>query len=410
MKMGYHVAADQIDKLTQECLDFLVHICSIPALGPDNNGRGEMKKYSAIKETLLALHPQTFEEIHAPDNRVPAGFRPNVVALFEGENSTQTLWILTHMDVVPPGESKLWKHDPFKPYLEGGLVYGRGVEDNGQALAASIFAVRAVKETCGLGINVGLALVSDEETGSRFGLDYVLERRSILFRPEDMILVPDIANETGDVIVTAEKSLLHMRFTVLGEQGHASRPDKCNNTLRAAANFIVDLDNSLHRKFNKRNLYFAPPLSTFEPTRKDLNVPNVNTIPGEDVFFFDCRILPDIHVPEVLTEMQKISNSIAQQFQVETRVEQFFRSDAPNSTPVNAPVVIALKQAIQEVLGIQATFQGIGGQTVANFFRRRGLNVAVWGKGMDQAHTPNESISVENLILNTKVFAGMMVS
>ncbi len=251
-----------------------------------------MDKYRAIKETVLALEPDRIEEIHAPDNRVSDGVRPNLLAIFNGRDTSRTLWILTHIDVVPPGERNLWEHDPFLPVRRDGLISGRGVEDNGQALAASIFATRAVKETGGLDMNVGLALVSDEETGSSFGLDYVLNQAPELFSPQDLIIVPDAGNKDGDHIEVSEKHLFHVRFRVKGKQGHASRPDQSLNTLRVAAHFILELDESLARRFSQTNPFFQPPTSTFEPTRKDANVPNINTIPGEDVFYFDCRVPP----------------------------------------------------------------------------------------------------------------------
>ncbi len=121
--------------------------------------------------------------------------RPNLLALFNGKDPSRTFWILSHIDVVPPGELKLWSHDPFKPLVQDGFISGRGVEDNGQAVVASIFAARAVKETAEFGLNVGLALVSDEETGSLYGLDYVLKQRPDLFKPGDLILVPDAGQQ-----------------------------------------------------------------------------------------------------------------------------------------------------------------------------------------------------------------------
>ena len=154
--MAFQEVAHRIDHLKDECVEFLIRICSIPALGPENNGTGEMEKYSVIRDAVLALEPTLVEEVHAPDDRVPDRVRPNIVAAFSGRDTSRTLWILSHIDVVPPGELRLWDHDPFRPHLEDGFLYGRGVEDNGQALAASLFAVRAVKETCGFGLNVGL--------------------------------------------------------------------------------------------------------------------------------------------------------------------------------------------------------------------------------------------------------------
>ncbi|MFH1116475.1 MAG: M20 family metallo-hydrolase, partial [Pseudomonadota bacterium] len=344
-----------------------------------------------------------------PDERVPEGVRPNLLAVFNGRDASRTLWILSHIDVVPPGEVKLWEHDPFRPHVENGFLYGRGVEDNGQAVAASIFAVRAVKETCGFALNVGLALVSDEECGSLYGLDYVLTERPDLFKPDDLILVPDAGNNDGDHIEIAEKHLLQVRFTVLGKQAHASRPDAATNSLRAAAHLIVELDNALSAAFPENNPFFNPPVSTFEPTRKDANVPNVNTIPGEDVVYFDCRILPEVDLSRVKAVMEQTAARICGKFGVEIRVEEHHKAEAAPPTPSDSPVVMALAQAIQEVLGVQARPHGIGGQTVAAFFRRRGLPAAVWEKQLQMAHAPNERISIENLIGNARVFAKMMI-
>jgi len=407
--VGFQETARTIEGLAEECANFLVKICSIPALGPENQGEGETAKYRVVREEVLSLNPDRVEEIHAPDDRVPDGVRPNLLALFNGRDSDRTLWILSHIDVVPPGERRLWDHDPFTPVVKDGFISGRGVEDNGQAVVTSIFAAKAIRKAASFGMNVGLALVSDEETGSLYGLDYVLKQRPDLFRAQDLIVVPDAGNKDGDVIEIAEKHLFQVRFTVRGLQGHASRPDKHRNTLRAAANLIVDLDKILHAKFNEENPFFSPPESTFEPTRKEANVPNVNTIPGEDIFFFDCRILPNLDVRPVLQEMRTASKAVEDRFGVEVGVEEYLRSESPNPTPADAPVVVALARAVQEIYGVQARPQGIGGQTVATFFRKKGLYAAVWEKILQMAHAPNERVTIENLIGNTKVFARMMI-
>lgn len=407
--VSFHAVAGRIDDLKDECVEFLARICSIPALGPENQGSGEMEKYKVVKETVLALGPDRIEEVNAPDERVPEGVRPNLLAVFNGKDTTRTLWILSHIDVVPPGESKLWEHDPFRPYVRNGFLYGRGVEDNGQAVAASIYAVRAVKESCGLALNVGLALVSDEECGSRYGLDYVLSARPDMFKPEDLILVPDAGNDQGDHIEIAEKHLLQARFTLLGRQAHASRPDRAINTLRATAHLVVDVDQALAQNFTESNSFFNPPVSTFEPTRKDANVPNVNTIPGEDVVYFDCRVLPEVDLSQVVDVMEQVAGQISEKFGVEVKVEAHMRVEAPEPTPPDSPVVVALAQAVQEVYGVQARPHGIGGQTVASFFRKRGLPAAVWEKQLQMAHAPNERVSIENLVGNARVFAKMMI-
>lgn len=367
-----------------------------------------MEKYRLVQAAIREAGPDDEVEVHAPDDRVPDGVRPNLLARFTGRDASRTLWILSHVDVVPPGDPGLWDTDPFAPVLKRGFLYGRGVEDNGQALAASLFAVKAVKEGSAPAMNVGLAVVSDEETGSRYGLDYVLQQRLDLFSPDDLIVVPDAGNEDGTDIEVAEKHLLQVRFTARGKQGHASRPDLCRNTLRAIAHLIVALDTGLPQAFGTENRFFTPATSTFEPTRKDANVPNVNTIPGENIVYFDCRILPNESLDGVLEKMRHVAADVGARFEVEITAEPHMRFDAPDPTPADAPVVVALAQAVQEVVGVQARPMGIGGQTVAAFFRKRNLPAAVWSRLLNHAHAPNECISVENLALNTKVFARMM--
>lgn len=407
--MGFETTAELIDRYRGDCVDFLSRACSIPALGPDNDGKGEMEKYRFIKEFAQTLHPDEIEEIHAPDDRVPEGVRPNMAVIFKGRDDSRTFWILTHIDVVPVGEASMWDHDPFDPVEKEGFLFGRGVEDNGQALVASLYAAKAVKETVGFGKNVGLCFVSDEECGSKYGLDYVLNKRSDLFREHDLILVPDSGNKDGDHIEVAEKHMLQVKFKVGGKQVHASRPDLGLNTLRAAANMIVELDISLASMYDERDKFYNPPRSTFEPTKKERNVANVNTVPGEDVFYFDCRVLPEVSLDKVVNTMRDVAGRVDDQFQSKTEVETVIRFDAPQPTPVDSPIVIQLAQAMQEVYGAQAKPHGIGGQTVAAFFRKRGLRAAVWEKILQTAHEPNERILIDNLTGNAKVFAKLMI-
>ena len=48
---------------------------------------------------------------------------------------------------------------------------------------------------------------------------------------------------------------------------------------------------------------------------------------------------------------------------------------------------------------------GIGGGTVAAFFRREGFNAAVWAKMDETAHQPNEYCIIDNMVDDAKVYA-----
>jgi succinyl-diaminopimelate desuccinylase len=256
---------------------------------------------------------------------------------------------------------------------------------------------------------VALALVADEETGSHYGLEYLVREQRQLFGARDLIIVPDAGNTDGTLIEVAEKSILWLKLTLLGKQGHASRPQLAKNTLKACAHVIVALE-ALHQEFPLENPLFKPPESTFEPTRKEANVPNINTIPGRDVFYLDCRVLPDYDLARVQERVVALATETAQKFGVTLTVEAVQDLAAAPPTPPDALVVLALKQGIREVYGREATPRGIGGGTVAAFFRQVGLPVAVWMTVNDTAHQPNEFCTLSNLVGDARVLAHVFLS
>jgi succinyl-diaminopimelate desuccinylase len=380
-------------------------LTAIPALGPQSGGQGEYEKALYLEKKLKALSPNRLFMVPCPDPRVPRKFRPNLLALFEGKNTSRTIWILSHMDIVPIGDRRLWKTDPFVLKQKGDFLFGRGVEDNQHGIVSSYFAVKALQEE-GLQPEypVGLLFVADEETGSQKGLEYVLKKKRSLFKSQDLIIVPDAGNEEGTLIEVAEKSLLWVRFTLRGKQCHASRPDLGRNTLRGTAYLIVALE-GLAKLFNKRDRRFNIPTSTFEPTQKEANVPNVNTIPGQDVFYLDCRVLPDYSLQEVLETIKALAGDVGKKRGLEIKVEVVNAVQAPPPTESSAPVVVALKEAVQAVYHRRAYAQGIGGATVAAFFRQAGLPAAVWCSSPDSPHQPNEFCRISHLIKDAQVFA-----
>jgi succinyl-diaminopimelate desuccinylase len=137
----------------------------------------------------------------------------------------------------------------------------------------------------------------------------------------------------------------------------------------------------------------------------EANVPNINTIPGRDVFHIDCRILPEYRVGDILDQAGEIANDIGHELGLEIRMEVVHRLDSPEPTSPDAPVVKALAAAIKKVTGKKARPMGIGGGTVAASFRRDGIPAAVWGTMPDTAHQPNEYCLISNVIIDAKIFA-----
>jgi len=398
----------RIDSFRNAMIDMQIRLCAIPAISPESGGEGEAEKAELLLEYLNSSGFDSIDLIKAPDLDVSSGYRPNIIAKIKGESSEKTIWIMTHMDVVPAGEVSLWKGNPFRAWVEGGRIYGRGVEDNQQDMVASLYAVKAfVSEGIRPRYDVGLVLVADEETGNEKGIDYVL-LNSDHFRQQDLIIVPDAGNAEGTMIEVAEKSILWLKFETLGTQAHGSTPEKGVNSFKAASFLVTELDR-LYRIFSEINAIFEPSISTFEPTKKENNVPNINTIPGDDVFYLDCRILPQHDVREVLGAIREMADTVEKRFGVRITIEEVQNSPAAPPTPAGSPVVKALQQAIRDTYGVEGKPVGIGGGTVAAFFRRAGFAAACWSKTEETAHQPNESCVIDNLVGDAKVFAHILL-
>ena len=396
----------ELEMLEDVMLESLRRICRIPAVAPDAGGTGEVLKARAIQELVRELGLPEPEWHNARDPRAEEGIRPNLIVRFPG-SSRERLWFVSHMDVVPEGDRSLWDTDPFDPVISGDRIVGRGVNDNGQELVASLYALHVLQRA---GITpsreICLCFVADEEVGSRYGIQHLLKEG--LFREDDLVLVPDGGNEAGDFVEVAEKSILWLQITVEGKQAHASRPDEGNNACREANILGVALDEALHRAFPEQNELFTPPCSTFEPTKRASNVGNVNTIPGKEVFCFDCRVLPEAPLDEVLRVVEEVLASRREISGCTITREILQRDDAAPGTNPQAPVVQLLGKALEKVLSRKPQVGGIGGGTCAAYFRHYAIPAAVWGQEANCAHQPNEYTLKEHVLNEAKIFALMM--
>ncbi len=206
------------------------------------------------------------------------------------------------------------------------------------------------------------------------------------------------------MIEVAEKSLLWLKFKTMGKQTHGSTPEKGINAFRAASFLVTELS-KLYKIFPDKDPLFEPPISTFEPTKKEANVPNVNTIPGEDTFYMDSRILPRYPVEEVEDTIQKMSRKTEKKFNVKITIEVEQKAPAAPPTPADAAVVQSLKKAVKAVYKKEGQAVGIGGGTVAALFRAANFEAACWAKLDETAHQPNEYCIIDNMMGDAKVFA-----
>ena len=326
-----------IDQSKDDLTRFMVEMLKIKAVNPDGGGNGEYARAAFMQEQLEALGLKVIRH-EVPDRRVAEGVRVSLTTLLEGEGKGPRLWFAAHLDTVPEGARELWATDPYDPVVKDGKIFARGSEDNGQAIGSILFTIKALKgSSLKPKMNLGIAFVSDEETGSAYGVVPLLDEG--VLKPTDMAIVPDTGKPDGSMIEIAEKSILWLKITTKGQQVHGSTPEKGLNAHRAGMRFALQLDEMFHSKYPAKDALFDPPGSTFEPTKHEANVDNVNTVPGLDVQYFDCRILPQYPLTAVMKEIEAVRTRVEKETGATIKVEPVQAEQNTNPTPVSSPVV-----------------------------------------------------------------------
>jgi len=144
-----------------------------------------------------------------------------------------------HTDVVPPGDAKLWRADPFAAEIRDGVLYGRGAADMKSGIAA--FAAAAARHLAKGDVkgSISFLITGDEEgvaiNGTKAMLEWLREHGEHL----DHCLVgePTSTARAGDTIKIGRRGSLKIAFSVRGVQGHTAYPQNALNPIPILAGF-----------------------------------------------------------------------------------------------------------------------------------------------------------------------------
>lgn len=377
-------------------------IIPVVSISPFSGGKGEKERADVLQGMIKELGFSDFKRYDVTD---PYGAVRSSIVMKAG-NCDRTLWLVSHIDTVPEGNAADWTYPPFDVTVKDGKMYGRGTADNGQGVLLSLLLLRDLREK-DLKLNLGIALVADEEVGSKYGIQHILENRK--FSSNDLFIVPDSGKSDGLEIEVAEKSIIWFKVTVKGKQYHASKPSHAVNTAREGMKFVLELDRYLHETYSAEDSVFDPPVSTFEPTRIEKNVDNVNTIPGEDVFYVDCRILPQYDLEKVIEDIKNLIIEFEKTSRAKIEIDTVQKEQAPPATSTDSEIYRLLSSAVKKVSGKDPYAIGIGGGTCAKFFRELGFDTVVWSTADDQVyHEVDEYCVIDYILKDKKVIENMI--
>ena len=166
----YDAVLEYIDDAVDKSIEALKKLCRIPSVAAKNEGLDEA---SALVELMLkdvGLETQIHETSGAP-----------VVTGWLDVGAKRTLMFYDHYDVQPAEPFDLWDSPPFEPEIRNGRLYGRGVADNKGDATSRIWVLKAFKETgTELPVNIKFVLEGEEEIGSVNLPDYTEKNHDFL--------------------------------------------------------------------------------------------------------------------------------------------------------------------------------------------------------------------------------------
>jgi acetylornithine deacetylase len=153
-----------------------------------------------------------------------------------GRGPGPALALVSHLDVVPPGDG--WTRDPFTPAIEGDRLYGRGSGDAKASVAAMVWAARDLAEAGGVARGRLLVILGygEETKHTTMGRAVALAGR---------IDAAVVGEPTNLDLATAQRGLMMVDLVARGDQrhaGYASSGGEFRNAALVLARDLLRLD------------------------------------------------------------------------------------------------------------------------------------------------------------------------
>lgn len=361
--------------MTDAVLSLVQALISRPSVTPDDAG-------------CQALLAERLEAIGFRCETIASG---GVTNLWARRGTTSPVTVFAgHTDVVPTGPRERWKHDPFTPVLEDGMLYGRGAADMKSSIAAFVVAaeefVAAHPDHKG---SIALLITSDEEGPATDGTVKVCETLAARGETLDYCIVgePTSVSTLGDTLKNGRRGSLSGKLTVKGIQGHVAYPHLARNPVHQCAAAVAELAAA---SWDDGNEYFPP--TTFQISNFHAGTGATNVVPGTAEIDFNFRF-STASTPETLKErLHAILDGHGLEYDLAWNL-----SGSPFLTPVGE-LSQAMVSAIAQELGVTAELSTTGGTSDGRFIARICPQVVEFGPINATIHQIDEHIAADTLV------------
>jgi succinyl-diaminopimelate desuccinylase len=308
-----------------------------------------------------------------------------------------------------------WTVDPFAGELRDGRIFGRGTCDQKAGIAASMFAVEAVRRA-GIDLRgtVEQSATADEESGGFAGVAWLCDTRRLSSQRQRYVVITEPLDP--DRVCIGHRGVYWFELTTLGRVGHGSMPGLAINAAEGMARIVDAFDRELKPVLEQRvsNAPVEPP----EARHPSLNLNSIHAgqalggwqtpaVPDRCTAIFDRRFIHEESFAEVRAEIVRLVERQA----VAYELKDLMRVDPLLGDP-NGELARAAAGAVRDALGVDASFiASPGTYDQKHVVRRAGINECIaYGPGrLVLAHQPDEHVAVEDLVKAAKVMALLTV-
>ena len=389
--------AARIESRSESLVELCRSLVRIDSTNPPGDTAAIVEAIEAVLDATVGI------EHRRVIGRAPA---VNLVARVRGAGPGRRLVLNGHLDTFPIGEAR-WQHPPLGADLEEGRIYGRGACDMKAGVAALVLAFVALAEFReAWSGELVLTLVGDEETGGRWGTQYLLAN------VEETVGDAMLNADTGSprVVRVGEKGNVWVELEATGVANHAAHVHLGRNAVDALVNALggvcalAALAPSLPAEVERT---IAQAQSVSEATsgegesetlrRITVNTGRieggigVNTIPDRARALCDIRIPPGVTVDRVRAEL---ASAIDPHPDVSWRI---LESTEPSWTDPEEEIVRAIRENAAAVTGGDVVVNLRAGFSDARFYRHAGVPSVVYGVGAHHMGGSDEYATVEDL-------------
>ncbi len=380
------------------------------------------------KEMIKALH--YLEEL-AKENQIKCVInKEGYYGYIEIGSGEEMVALLTHVDVVPPGEIELWNSDPFELVEKDGKLYGRGTSDDKGPLMLMFYLLKELKDFK-LKRRVRLIFPTDEESKWRGVKKYneLEEKPSFGFTPDSAFPVTFIEREIlhiellgkgvdyqikGGValnVVPSEATYINgeTKKVVKGKSAHAMHPHKGKNAVTNLFKELKDLNNPIinfinnefNLETNGETLFGKLIQDDYAEITVNLGIADFN-----DKY---SKIAIDMRIP-ITSGKEEVEKIIKEKISKYGDIEYVeTKSDKRVYIEKDSFVVKDLTEAYEKVMGEKLEPQASGGGTYAKALD----NVVAFGPSFPWSehtqHQANENIVLDDYIKSYDIYRHVLM-